>query len=216
MAQACERSAEHRQRSLRIVPRMEKRYEPKAFSRLKGLSGISDALLQDHLKLYEGYVKNVNELTAQLSTMKPAGTNLPYAEMTRRLGFEYGGMVLHEWYFSNLAPEPEPLAKDSALAQAMVKSFGSTDTWLADFKGVAALRGVGWAITFQDPGTGLLSNHWVTLHNDGSPAGFKPIVVMDAWEHAFVPDYKPTERAKYIDAYFRNLDYRACEGRLIK
>lgn len=197
-----------------------KRYEPKQFPRLKGLSGISDGLLQDHLKLYEGYVKNTNELTAQLEAItkegKAKGTNLVYAELTRRLGFEYGGMILHELYFANLAPEPDPLEKSGALGKALAQSFGSLETWLSDLKGIASMRGVGWAITCQNPENRLLSNHWIELHDDGHPPGFKPIIVMDCWEHAFVPDYKPTERAKYVDAYFKNLDYRACEARLIK
>jgi Fe-Mn family superoxide dismutase len=197
-----------------------KRYEPKQFPRLKGLSGISDGLLQDHFKLYEGYVKNVNELTAQLEGLlkegKGKGTNPAFAEMTRRLGFEYGGMVLHEYYFGNLAPEPDPLDKSGPLGQAMSRSFGSPDAFLDDLKAIAAMRGVGWAITYQNPETRELSNHWIELHNDGHPPGFKPIIVMDCWEHAFVPDYKPTERSKYIEAYFRNLDWRACEARLIK
>jgi Fe-Mn family superoxide dismutase len=197
-----------------------KRYEAKQFPRMKGLSGISDALLQDHYKLYEGYVKNVNELTAQLEGLakegKGKGTNPAFAEMTRRLGFEYGGMVLHELYFGNLAPEPDPLNKSGTFAQALAQGFGSFEAWLDDFKAIAGMRGVGWAIAYQNPENRAISNHWITLHNDGHPPGFKPIVVMDAWEHAFVPDYKPTERSKYVDAYFRNLDWRACEARLIK
>ena len=197
-----------------------KRYEPKHFPRLKGLSGISDGLLADHLKLYEGYVKNTNELTAQLEGLlkegKAKGTNPAFAEMTRHLGFEYCGMILHELYFQNLAPEPDPLSRDGALAKAALASFGSIEAWLDDLKAIAAMRGVGWAMCYQNPENKALSNHWIELHNDGHPPGFKPIVVMDCWEHAFVPDYKATERAKYIEAYFRNLDWRACEARLIK
>jgi len=204
---------------MRILPRM-KRYEPKQFSRLKGLSGISDGLLQDHFKLYEGYVKNVNELSTQLEGLlkegKGKGTNPAFTEMTRRLGFEYGGMVLHELYFGNLGPEPDPLNKAGPLAQAFSRDFGSFEAWFEDFKAIAAMRGVGWAMAYQNPETRQISNHWITLHNDGHPPGFRPIVVMDCWEHAFVPDYKSTERAKYVDAYFKNLDWRACEGRLIK
>lgn len=199
---------------------MPKKYEPKSFPRMKGLSGISDALLTDHFKLYEGYVKNTNELTAQLEAMakegKAKGTNLAYAEMTRRLGFEYGGMILHELYFGNLAPEPEPLDKSGPLGRALVASFGSIETWLEDFKAIAAMRGVGWAMAYQNPETKLVSNHWIELHNDGHPPGYRPIVVMDCWEHAFVPDYHANERGKYIEAWFRNLEYRACEARLIK
>ena len=197
-----------------------KRYEPRHFPRLKGLSGISDALLADHLKLYEGYVKNVNELNGQLGGLvaegKAKGTSPAFAELTRRLGFEYGGMVLHELYFGNLAPEPDPIDKTSALGRALASAFGTFEQWLEDFKAIAAMRGVGWAIAFQNPETLMVSNHWVAEHNDGNPPDFKPIVVMDCWEHAFVPDYKATERAKYIEAYFRNLDWRACEARLIR
>ena len=86
------------------------------------------------------------------------------------------------------------------------QSFGDWDTWMKDFKAVGAMRGVGWAITFQDPMTGALSNHWITLHQEGNPAGFKPILVMDVWEHAFLLDYKPAERGKYIEAFFSNID----------
>jgi Fe-Mn family superoxide dismutase len=197
-----------------------KKFETKQFPRMKGLSGISEALLQDHLKLYEGYVKNTNELGAQLEGLskegKAKGTNPAFAELERRLGFEMCGMVLHELYFSNLSPDPDPLSASSALGQALVQSFGSTEAWLNDLKAVGAMRGVGWAIAYQNPETRLITNHWIELHQDGHPPGFKPIVVMDCWEHAFVPDYHPTERAKYIDAYFRNLDYRTCESRLIK
>ena len=197
-----------------------KRYEPKQFPRLKGLSGIAGALLADHLKLYEGYVKNTNELRTQLDGMlkegKAKGTNPAFAEITRHLGFEWCGMVLHELYFGNLMASPDPLDKSGPLGRAMTAAFGGFEAWLEDFKAIGGMRGVGWAICYQNPETKEISNHWIELHNDGHPPGYKPIVVMDCWEHAFVPDFKPTERAKYIDAYFKNLDYRACEARLIR
>ncbi len=195
----------------------QKKYTPRSFAHLKGLKGISDAVLESHFKLYEGYVNRTNKLTESLSELtKPGqalGANPAFAEMTRRLGFEYNGMVLHEYYFGNLTPS----AKDGPggkLKSALEKSFGSYDNWLADFRGVATMPGVGWAITFQNPANGWLSNHWVTLHEDGNIAGFQPVLVMDAWEHAFVPDYKPTERAKYVDAYFQNIDWAAVESRV--
>lgn len=197
---------------------MAKQYSTRSWPHLKGLTGISDGLLESHFALYQGYVKNTNALTEQLMGIckegKAAGTNLAYAEMTRRLGFEYNGMILHEYYFDNLKAGGAPAPTSGRLYDAVVKSFGSWETYQADFKGIATLRGVGWAITFQDPTTGLLSNHWVTLHNDGNPAGYKPVVVMDAWEHAFVPDYKPTERGKYVEAYLKNIDWSASEKRL--
>lgn len=196
-----------------------KAYKPQSFEHLTGLDGISDAQVKEHLELYQGYVKQVNTLSEKLTELlgkgKPQGTDPYFAELTRHLGFEYNGMILHEYYFSNLkrGGEPSP-GKSSGLAQAIGQSFGSVETWKGDFQAIGGMRGIGWAILFQDPATGHLTNQWVTLHQDGVPAGFKPLLVMDVWEHAFMRDYKATEKAKYIEAFFRNVDWQAVERRL--
>jgi superoxide dismutase, Fe-Mn family len=196
-----------------------KNYKQQGFDQLKGLDGISDAQVAEHLELYAGYVKQVNALNESLAELrgsgKASGKDPEFAELTRRLGFEYNGMILHEYYFSNLrrAGEPAP-AGNSGLAQALGQSFGSVDQWRTDFQAIGEMRGVGWVVLLEDPATSRLSNHWITLHQDGVPAGFKPLLVMDVWEHAFMRDYKATERAKYIAAFFRNVDWRAVEQRL--
>jgi Fe-Mn family superoxide dismutase len=191
-------------------------YTAKDFAHLKGLTGISDHQIEAHLELYKGYVTNtnkLNELIAGLAVNKPAAPE--YAELKRRLGFEYNGMVLHEYYFGNLSPNAKGKPADgSQMAAGFDRSFGGWDAWQADFQSVGTMRGVGWAILYQDPTTGALSNHWVTLHEDGHPAGFKPVLVMDVWEHAYVLDYKFSERGKYIDAFFGNIDWDAVEKRL--
>jgi len=196
-----------------------KTYKEQSFDHLKGLDGISDAQIAEHLKLYAGYVKQVNTLNEQLADLlgqgKASGTNPEFAELTRRLGFEYNGMILHEYYFENLkrGGNPEP-PRGSGLAQALSQAFGSFEKWKTDFHAVGEMRGVGWAILFQDPVTDRLSNHWITLHQEGIPAGFKPLLVMDVWEHAFMRDYKATERAKYLEAFSRNIDWALVERRL--
>jgi len=115
-------------------------------------------------------------------------------------------MILHEYYFSNLrrAADPAP-AGASALAQALTETFGSVDDWRTAFQVMGEMRGIGWVILFQDGVTHQLSNHWITLHQQGVPAGFKPLLVMDVWEHAFMRDYKATERNKYVEAFFSNM-----------
>ena len=125
-------------------------------------------------------------------------------------------MVLHEYYFGNLkvggSSEPE---RQSPFVKAAQTSHGSYDIWKADFVGIGKMRGVGWAICYQDPSTARLSNHWITLHEIGNVAGFRPVLVMDVWEHAFLLDYKPADRAKYIDAFFANIDWEAVEQRMV-
>ena len=100
------------------------------------------------------------------------------------------------------------------MSDAVAGSFGDVESWKKDLVATAGMRGIGWALTAQDPATGKLSNHWITLHEDGIPAGLTPIVVLDMWEHAYFRDYKPAEKAKYIEAFFANLDWRAAAARL--
>jgi Fe-Mn family superoxide dismutase len=196
-----------------------KTYKEQKFDHLKGLDGISDAQVTEHLALYAGYVKQVNALNEELAKLrgegKASGKNPEFAELTRRLGFEYDGMILHEYYFSNLRPAAEPKPPASgALATALNDSFGSVDQWRADFQAIGDMRGIGWVILFEDPVTDRLSNHWVSMHQEGIVAGFKPLLVMDVWEHAFMRDYKATEKAKYVEAFFRNVDWSMVERRL--
>lgn len=194
-------------------------YKAKQFN-LNGLKGISDQTLEMHFKLYEGYVKETNKLQERIAEFLRDGKvdqeEMPlYSELKRRLGFEFNGMVLHEYYFGNLkkSGNTDP-AGNSAFYEAAESSFGSYEIWKADFVGVGKMRGVGWAICFEQPGTGRLSNHWISLHQNGEVAGFNPVLVMDVWEHAFLLDYKPAERPKYIEAFFSNMDWSAVEGRL--
>jgi len=195
-------------------------YKARQFN-LSGLKGISDQTLEVHFKLYEGYVKETNNLTDKITTFIQDGNvdqeEMPaYSELTRRLGFEYNGMVLHEYYFDNLQSggglgDPE---KNSQFLKAAEATFGSYDIWKTDFVGIGKMRGVGWAICNQNPANGRLSNHWITLHETGNVAGFNPILVMDVWEHAFLLDYKPAERPKYIEAFFSNINWSEVEKRL--
>ena len=195
-------------------------YKARDFN-LSNLKGISDQTLEMHFKLYEGYVKETNKLNERIAEFISDGQvdqeEMPaYSELTRRLGFEYNGMVLHEYYFENMKSQGgtgDP-NQASAFRKAAESSFGSYAIWKADFVGIGKMRGVGWAICCENPANGRLSNHWVSLHEMGNVAGFAPILVMDVWEHAYLLDYKPAERPKYIEAFFSNIDWHAVEARL--
>lgn len=195
-------------------------YKARQFD-LSGLKGISDETLEMHFKLYEGYVKETNNLTDRIAKFIQDGTvdqeEMPaYSELTRRLGFEYNGMVLHEYYFDNLQRGGGNGDADgnSRFRRAAESSFGTYDIWKADFVGIGKMRGVGWAICYENPTNGRLSNHWITLHETGNVAGYNPVLVMDVWEHAFLLDYKPAERPKYIEAFFSNINWSTVDSRL--
>ena len=196
-------------------------YKAKSYD-LSNLNGISDGTLAMHFKLYEGYVTNtniLNEKIADLAKDEITANEMPvYSELTRRLGFEYNGMVLHEYYFGNLQSgggvgDPDA---SSAFYQATVGTFGSYETWKKNFMAVGKMRGVGWAACYLDQATGALSNHWINLHETGNVAGFVPVLIMDVWEHAFIRDYAPVDRPKYIEAFFSNIKWDAVSARLAK
>ncbi|MFN2448924.1 MAG: superoxide dismutase [Candidatus Baltobacteraceae bacterium] len=193
-----------------------KSYTPKKWE-LSGLQGISDATLDMHFTLYEGYVKNTNTLIEQTTRLREggaaSGADPRFAELVRRMGWEFNGMRLHEYYFDNLSKgSSEP--QSGPLYDAAGESYGGFDAWKKDFFAVGAMRGVGWAIAYYDRAAQQILNMWIGEHQDGHPAGLTPVVVMDCWEHAFIKDYKPSERGKYIEAFYANLNWSACESRL--
>jgi Fe-Mn family superoxide dismutase len=154
----------------------------------KGLLGISDKQIDDHWKLYEGYVKQVNSLTNE----------------RHRFGFEYNGMVLHEYYFENLIPGGTQLP-DSPLKNGIEKRWGSFDAWKKDFIDAGKTRGIGWAILYTDGKN--FNNYFIFGHDIGHVAGFTPLLVMDVWEHAYMVDHNAGGRAAYIDAFFKNVNW---------
>lgn len=198
---------------------LPKKFTAKSFPNVKGLKGpgLSDAVLETHFKLYEGYVNRLNklqELTFNLVKEKQAAGNPVFHELSRRMGFEWDGMLLHEAYFGNLRPGGSGPEASGALRKAMEDSFGSYDNWVTEFRGIATMPGIGWVALYQDPRSGLLSNHWIGLHEENHPAGYRLLMIMDVWEHAYTPDLKANERPKYVDSFFQNIDWDAVQQRL--
>jgi superoxide dismutase, Fe-Mn family len=190
-------------------------YTTNNYSRLKGMPGFSDKALDLHLALYDGYVKNTNKILETLDKMRlEKKTELPeYAELKRRLGWEFDGMRLHEYYFSALGGNGV-MDEAGVLAEAIKKSFGSIEAWKNDFLATAKMRGIGWAILYQDPKNGQLINFWINEHSESHPAGANIILVMDMFEHAFLLDYG-INKAGYIEAFLKSLKWEKIEKRLI-
>jgi len=189
-------------------------YEAKDYAKLLGMEGFSDNLLNTHFTLYKGYVTNANKLFDTLAGMlKDGKAGTPeYAELKRRMGWEFNGMRLHEYYFENLGGKAA-LNKDGKLGKLLAADFGSYDAWLQDLKGTATMRGIGWTILYQDVTGGKLFNQWINEHDIGHPTGCQPLLVLDVFEHAFITDYG-LKRADYIEAFLKNIDWKAVEARI--
>jgi superoxide dismutase, Fe-Mn family len=189
-------------------------YAAKDFAALIGTAGFSETLLKNHFTLYQGYVTNTNKLLDTLDQMGKEGKQgLPeFAELKRRLGWEFNGMRLHELYFENMGGKA-PLNRDGRLGKALAGQFGSVEAWEKDFRATGALRGIGWVVLYLDQASGRFINFWINEHDTAHPAGCAPLLVMDVFEHAFMVDYG-LKRADYIEAFFKTVNWEKVEARL--
>lgn len=187
-------------------------YQTKTFA-LGTLQGLSQKQIDEHLKLYAGYVKNVNALMDRVQALKAdSATNaLELSELTRRFAFEFNGMRLHEYYFSQF--EQTATAATTIVKDAITAQWGSYEAWVAECTSIGLMRGIGWVLLVQDEVTQNLHNIWVSDHEVGHLAGQKVLLALDMWEHAFLFDYVPAGKKDYIAAFFKNLNWSVVESR---
>lgn len=179
------------------------------------LDGISQKTIDEHLKLYAGYVKHANLILDKINEMSADAEKNAYAigELQRRFGFEFDGLRNHEYYFEQLEGSASAASSDSALAKKITEQWGSWDAWFARFKAIGMTRGIGWAILYFDPETNQLVNAWIDEQHLGHLTGLKVVLALDMWEHSFLFDYVPGEKKNYIEAFFKNLNWKKVEDR---
>ncbi len=186
------------------------------------LKGISAKNIEEHLKLYAGYVKNANAVVDKISSLSAEffgqGVDNSYliAELFRRFSFEYNGMRNHEIYFSSLSDGPKPLPENSELNKKMIETCGGMEIFLTGFKNIALTRGVGWAVLWYDKKDKRLIASWVDEQHLGQLNGCEMILALDMWEHAYVYDYPTSEKKKYVEAFFENLNWSVIEENFTK
>ncbi len=186
-------------------------YTEQQFS-IPKLQGISPKTIEEHLKLYAGYVKNVNLITDLLTKKMEEGNSAAYIknELLRRFSFEWGGMRNHECYFGLLQGASAP-EFDSALVKAIESQWGSLDVWREEFMAVALTRGVGWAILYWDPISKQLIHAWVDEQHLGYLAGCSLVIALDMWEHAYVGDYFSSGKKQYVLDFMNQMNWKQAE-----
>ncbi len=189
-------------------------YEAKKFT-IPTLDGISAKSVEEHLGLYAGYVKNFNAISAAIEELLgDAEKNaLAIAELRRRHSFEFDGMKLHELYFPQWEGTPAALKEDSALAQALTKHWGSAQSAIDRMRQTAMMRGPGWSILYFNPENGAFHMGFVGEQHQGHFATLPIIVALDVWEHAYLLDYGAQGKGKYVDAFFKNINWGVAEAR---
>ncbi len=189
-------------------------YEAKKFD-LPELDGISTESVKQHIGLYEGYVKNFNAISAMLPEYAKDSEKNAHAlsELVRRRSFEFGGMRLHELYFTQFEGGPLALKGDSALAQALDKEYHKLEYFLAMFKAIGLMRGPGWAILYWDPESKQFLTGFSGEQHQGHFVTLPVILALDVWEHAYILDQGAAGKGKYIDAFLKNLNWNVIEKR---
>ena len=178
------------------------------------LKGLSEKLIQSHWENnYGGAVKALNTLRGRL-TRAAADADTPpyiYTGLKREQLLRTGSVVLHELYFAGLGGDGKA---DAALRTRIAGSFGSYDAWEVEFRKIAQglAGGSGWVMLGYNQSLKLLENYWMADHAT-APANTSPLLVLDMYEHAFAMDYGAAA-ARYIDAYFANIQWDAVSRRL--
>ncbi len=177
-------------------------FEAKTFN-IPEIAGISRKAIDEHLKLYAGYVKHANLIQDKIKEYKQdlEGNAYILGELNRRFAFEFNGMRNHEYYFEQLEGGQKSMSMESTLMKQVEKDFGSAETWLNEFKALCLTRGIGWAVLWYDPVTKKLINNWVDEQHLGHLNSLHFIYGIDMWEHSYLFDYTPAEKKKYVEAY---------------
>jgi Fe-Mn family superoxide dismutase len=187
-------------------------YTPQAFT-IPTLDGISEESIKQHVGLYEGYVKNFNTISAKLIEYAADTEKNAHAlsELIRRRSFEFDGMRLHELYFSQFEGGAKALDANSPLAAQLKTEY--REYFTEYFKAIGNMRGPGWAILYWDPEAEQFLAGFSGEQHQGHFVTLPIILALDVWEHAFLLDYGAQGKGKYIDAFFKNLNWGVVEKR---
>ncbi len=191
-----------------------KSFTAKTFT-IPALKGISAKTIEEHLKLYNGYVNNANAIVEKMHEYKKDRETHAYAlsELRRRLSFEYNGIRNHEVYFSALEGGPKAFNYDGSLKKAIEEDCGPIEEFLMGFKAMAAsTRGIGWAALWYDPRDNRLLASWIDEQHIGELNGCTMILGIDMWEHSYVADYQPSGKKQYVEDFFANLNWEVIEN----
>lgn len=193
-----------------------KKFEETKFN-IGNLKGISAKNIEEHLKLYAGYVKHTNLIVEKIGEYAKEAEKNTYVigELQRRFGFEFNGMRNHEYYFKSLESGAKSLPKNSKLKMTLEKQV-AFEKWLTEFKALAMTRGIGWAVLSYDKKTEQLINIWIDEQHLGQLNGVEWVLGIDMWEHAFIYDYSTSEKKKYVEAFFENLNWEVIEKNFVE
>lgn len=195
----------------------QEQIQAKTFPNLSTVEGISQNQLTEHIGLYNGYVKKINEIQGLIMGSTPDlekmnATYSPYRELHVEQTYALNGVILHEYYFENLGGAKRKATETEMAHKLFTQEFGSWDNYVAHLTAVGkSMRG--WAMTGYNMRDHRIHNYGLDLHNQWVPVHVIPLLVLDVYEHAYMIDFG-TKRAAYLDAFMRNVNWEVVDQRL--
>ena len=177
---------------------------------------LSDKTKKAHQELLEGYVKNLNKVSAKLDGVDKSSANLNHSDF-RNLKvdetYNHNAAFLHGMYFENISDLNSQITVDSLTYMKLSRDFGTFDKWQEDFVACCLSARNGWAVTFYNPNLKRYINTVIDLHSQNVMISMLPVIVMDCWEHSYYRDYLK-DRKTYVYGMMKELDWSVIENRV--
>tara|TARA_B100000214_G_scaffold358713_1_gene319461 strand:- start:629 stop:1318 length:690 start_codon:yes stop_codon:yes gene_type:complete len=179
---------------------------------------LSEANKQNHIELYEQYVKDFNRISIELDSVDRS-TSSSNGSLYRSLKidetYNLNADYLHELYFNNISDLHSNIPMDSLAYMRLSRDFGTFDAWQKDFIACCMASRCGWAMTYYNMFTQTYMNCLIDLHSLNVPVGAYPVVVMDVWQHAYYRDYLKDVKS-YVFGMMKQLNWNVIEKRIEK
>jgi Fe-Mn family superoxide dismutase len=175
---------------------------------------ISQKIMElHHDKHHKSYVDGANTALEKLEKYRKGEIEIDVRATLRDLSFHMNGHVLHSIFWPNMKPPEENNKPGGKIADLINKVFGSFESFKKEFSNAAkSVEGSGWAVLVKDEKDNLYVFQ-IEKHNLMHVAGFKPLLVLDVWEHAYYLDYL-NDRGKYVDNWWKVVNWDDVEKRL--
>ena len=179
---------------------------------------LSNANKQNHIELYDQYVKDFNQISAELDSVdrdSVSSNGSLYRQLKIDEVYNLNGVYLHELYFNNISDLHSQIKMDSLAFMRLSRDFGTFDAWQQDFIACCLASRCGWAVTYYNMYTQTYMNCSIDLHSLNVPFGAYPVIVMDVWQHAYYRDYLKDAKS-YVYGMMKQLSWPTIEKRFQK
>jgi Fe-Mn family superoxide dismutase len=170
-----------------------------------------------HQKHHQAYVTGANAILEKLDKARKENADLDMKALLKELSFHLGGFRLHNMFWENLAPAGVGGGgiPKGELAAAITAEYGNFERFKKEFtQAASSVEGSGWAVLTYCMNTGRLMMMQVEKHNVNLIPGYRILMALDLWEHAYYLDYK-NDRAKFIDAFWHLVNWDAVDARFV-